>query len=183
MASLTFTSGNYATPQTVTVTGVVDANTAAETVAMSLAAAGIPTSTVTVTTIEKANVCDVAAPLPSPSNGNHNAGVSCIQSGCHNQSRGAVSGPMTIGGTLYSALNGGTAVRQATIHVIDANGVDVKISTATNGNFWSTQAVAFPVTVRASLCPNVDQKMASPVTAGNGSCNSCHGNGNRIHLP
>lgn len=183
-STLTFTAANYATPQTITLTGVADANTAAETVTVTLTSSGVPNATVTATTVDTtAASCDPPAALPTPASGNHNAGVSCIQSGCHNVARASVTKAMTIGGTLYGAVTGGSGVSQATIHVVDANGVDVKISTATNGNFWSTQAVAFPVTVRASKCPNTDQKMSSQVTAGNGSCNACHGSGNRIHLP
>jgi hypothetical protein len=182
--TLSFTAANYATPQTVTLTGVADTNMTSENVTITLAATGAPNATVLATTVDTTtNVCDPAAPLPTPSSGNHNAGNSCIQSGCHNVARASVTKAMTIGGTLYGNIAGGAAVSQGTIHVIDANGVDVKISTATNGNFWSTQAVAFPVTVRASKCPAVDQKMVSQVAAGQGSCNTCHGSGNRIHLP
>jgi hypothetical protein len=183
--SLSFTTANFASPQTITITGVPDANTVSETVAVTLSSAGVSNAVVQVATVDTTTAasCDMPATLPSPSNGNHNAGTSCVQSGCHNVARASVNGAMTIGGTLYGNIAGGAALAQATIHVVDATGVDVKISTATNGNFWSTQAVVFPVSVRASKCPNADQKMVSQVAAGQGSCNACHGAGNRIHLP
>lgn len=182
--SLTFTPANYAAPQTVTVAGVPDANTTAETVVMTVATTGVGNGAVLVRTVDTtAPACDAPATLPLPSSGNHNAGLTCIQSGCHTQARGSLPGPMTIGGTLFTSLAGGTPVAQATIHVVDANNVDVKISTAQNGNFWSTQAIAFPIRLRASKCPNIDKAMGSSVASNGGSCNFCHGNGNRIHLP
>lgn len=183
-SSVTFTPTDYATPKTVTVTGVADANMTSETVVVTAASAGIPNASVTVTTVDTTKAaCDMPATLPTPSDGNHNAGVSCIQSGCHTQPRKSVTAPMTIAGTLYGSVSGGTAIAQATIHVIDANGVDHKLSTATNGNFWTTDPIAFPVRVRASKCPNIDQSMNSAVDSTGGSCNSCHGAGFRIHLP
>jgi hypothetical protein len=182
--ALTFTSANFATPQTVTLTGVADTNMTAEVVNVTLTTAGVPNATVVATTVDNTVMtCDAPGTSPTPTSGFHNPGNSCIQSGCHTVARASVTKPMTIAGTLYGAIGGGAAVSKATIHAIDANGVDIKMVTTTNGNFWSTQTVAFPIKVRASLCPNADQPMISPVTSTQGSCNACHGAGNRIHLP
>jgi hypothetical protein len=96
---------------------------------------------------------------------------------------GPIAPPFTIGGTLFSAVTGGTAVAQATIHLVDGANNDIKLSTATNGNFWTTQAITFPVKVRASLCPNTDQSMASQVSAGNCNMTGCHTSTFQVHLP
>jgi hypothetical protein len=50
--SMTFSPDNYDTPQTVTVTGVQDANVTSETVTVFVATSGIPAKTVTVTAID-----------------------------------------------------------------------------------------------------------------------------------
>ena len=116
------------------------------------------------------------ASLSAPS-GHHNAGQEC--QGCHAPGAGAPT--FYVGGTLYSAVSGGAAVAGATINVTDANGQQVKIISATNGNFWTTTSLAFPLQVNASLCPNT-VPMNSAVT-GNGACNNCHNSTFRVHLP
>jgi hypothetical protein len=111
-----------------------------------------------------------------PSSGHHNAGEGCL--GCH---QGGGGPPLfTLAGTLYTKVSGGTAIAGATLEAIDANGATVRIVTSQNGNFYTGQPIAFPVTVRASACPN-SAGMLSGVSDGN--CNSCHDAAMRIHLP
>jgi hypothetical protein len=86
-----------------------------------------------------------------------------------------------LGGTLYSAVSGGTAVAGATINVTDAAGKSLKIVSANNGNFWTSTALTYPLQVNASLCPNT-LAMSSSV-GGNGACNNCHNSTFRVHLP
>lgn len=111
--------------------------------------------------------------------GHHNAGQDC-QQGCHNHG-------FTMSGTLYAAVNSTTPVIGATITAKDANGQLVDMVTQSDGNFWTSSAVAFPVTVVASLCPNPNHAMAGQITAGNGGCNKsgCHQAGaqGKIYLP
>jgi hypothetical protein len=128
---------------------------------------------------DMAVACDTVqstAGLSSPS-GHHNAGQEC--QGCHAPGGGAPT--FYVGGTLYSTVTGGAAVAGATINVTDANGKKVKIISATNGNFWTTTSLAFPLQVNASLCPNT-VPMNSAV-GGNGACNNCHNSTFRVHLP
>jgi hypothetical protein len=110
--------------------------------------------------------------------GHHNAGQDCMQ-GCHNHG-------FTLSGTLYASANGGTPVTGGTITVTDAKGVTFDMVTQLNGNFWTANAITFPITVVSSLCPNTNA-MVSQVTAGNGGCNKtgCHTGGAQgsIHLP
>ena len=110
-------------------------------------------------------------------NGHHRPGENCQQS-CHDHG-------FFMSGTLFTP--GGQAVAGATITFVDANGMTGDMRTNLNGNFWwSLLPVAFPVTVIASSCPDV-QKMNATVTAADAGCNKagCHvtGAAGRIHLP
>ena len=70
--------------------------------------------------------------------GHHNSGQDCMNA-CHNHG-------FTLAGTVYTSVNSNTAVTGATISVTDANGQHLKIVTQLNGNFYTSQAVAFPLT-------------------------------------
>jgi hypothetical protein len=101
--------------------------------------------------------------------------------GCHD---GTGSAPQwSIAGTLYDAASGGAAVSAATIEVTDADGNVLQLATASNGNFYTDQAVSFPITVRASKCPS-NAPMTDAIS-GSGSCNQsgCHTSAMRVHLP
>jgi hypothetical protein len=183
--SLTFTSANYSTPQSITVTGVVDANTVSEVVPVSLSLARLANTTVTVTQHDTTNpaTCDQPGPLPNPPDGHHNDGLTCMS--CHNVPRGPFQ-PFTIAGTLYADPFGQAPMSQATIHLIDANHNDIKLITAQNGNFFTDQPIAFPVRPRASKCPSIDQEMPDDVNASGGNCNGCHAvgtNAGAMNLP
>jgi len=68
----------------------------------------------------------------------------------------------------------------ANLELTDAKGQQITLHTADNGNFYTTQAVTFPHTVRASKCPDSAEM---PGSAPVGSCNTCHDATMRIHLP
>ena len=114
--------------------------------------------------------------LPAPQNGNHFPGQSCFQS-CHNHG-------FTVAGTLYTNATGNTAFGGASITIIDANNVTRKMVVNSNGNFYTRDAVAFPVLTIASSCPSATRMEAS---SPNGNCNAgnCHPGGSpqQIHLP
>ena len=114
--------------------------------------------------------------VASPGSGHHHAGADCAS--CHDGLGASLR--WTVAGTLYSTATGGTAISGATIEVVDANGKTLKLATYDNGNFYTTSAVAKPLKVRASKCPN-DAKMVATVS--DGSCNGCHNSAMRIHLP
>ena len=116
------------------------------------------------------------ASLSSPS-GHHNAGQEC--QGCHAPGGGAPT--FYIGGTLYSAASGGAAVAGATINITDAAGKKVKAISASNGNFWTTTALSYPIKVDASLCPSTTPMIST--VSGNGACNNCHNSTMRVHTP
>jgi hypothetical protein len=133
--------------------------------------------------IDAARIVDAAvdpgciAPGTPPGDGHHNAGAACL--GCHVAGGEAAGFPWTVSGTLY-ASGGGAAIAGATIEVVGADGETLRLVTATNGNFYTGTAVAFPLAVRASACPS-DASMVGP--AQSGDCNGCHGGSMRVHLP
>lgn len=119
-------------------------------------------------------------PVSVTDNGHHNPGQACMQ--CH---KAGGSGPQfTLGGTLFDGLNSSTGVDGATLRIVDANGTEVALHSALNGNFYTTQSLTFPLTVSGSSCPNT-QKMFSAVNENGADCNSagCHDSTFRIHLP
>lgn len=126
---------------------------------------------------------DCDDPVNSGDDGHHNPGADCISAGCHAAGGG---GPrFYVGGTVYTNAAGAAPLPDATIRVVDGNGVEHKLIAADNGNFWTTDNLPTPFTVAGSLCPDL-VPMNGAVT--NGSCNvgGCHsaagGNG-RIHVP
>jgi len=116
---------------------------------------------------------------PAPANGHHNAGQDC-QQGCHNHG-------FTFSGTLYTSAAGAAILAGATITATDAAGKVVDVVSNTNGNFYSSTPVTFPLTMHVSSCPTI-QQMSATVTAADGGCNKtgCHvagGSPGRVHLP
>src|ERR1041384_6486133 len=79
--------------------------------------------------------------------GHHNPGQDC-QGGCHNHG-------FRLSGTLYTTANGAAPVAGATITIKDAQGFTYEAVSQQNGNFYTSSAMTFPVTVTASMCPDV----------------------------
>jgi len=129
----------------------------------------------------------IDAPPPIPcrpvvlgvGNGRHNAGKACLS--CHNGSV-ARARIWTVAGTIHTKT--GAGLSGATITLIDATGKTFDLVSQQNGNFYTNLAVAFPVRVSASNCPDVAEM---PKAALKGDCNAgdCHGAAmpGKIHLP
>lgn len=125
--------------------------------------------------------------------GHHNAGMACLQ--CHDGNT-AGANKFTAAGTVYDQLSlaaGAKGLSGVTIEITDANGTKVSVVTASQGaagNFWTDQALVFPLKVRASQCP-ADRPMTGPlaaaanVAAGGGNCSrvGCHDSNMIIHVP
>jgi hypothetical protein len=115
-----------------------------------------------------------AGPESATEDGHHDPGMACMT--CHD---GSIGPTFTVGGTLYADAAGTQAVSGVTVTVIDADQNRIDLVSGQNGNFWTDQAVTFPVTTFASSCPDV-----APMTtqAGNGNCNAggCHAAGAAI---
>jgi hypothetical protein len=111
--------------------------------------------------------------------GEHHPGEPCIE--CH--AREGEGPRFTLSGTVYDGLASTTPVTGATIRVVDADGVEITLISARNGNFYTAQAVAFPVQVQGSRCPDT-RAMATPVTQADGDCNmgGCHDADFRVFL-
>jgi hypothetical protein len=112
----------------------------------------------------------------APGDGHHNTGKNCFDN-CHNHG-------FSLAGTLYTNSTGNTGFSGATITVVDSTNKEINIVTNLNGNFYTTQAMAFPVLVMASACPSA-AKMNVAVAATGRGCNTCHigGTGMQMHLP
>ena len=104
--------------------------------------------------------------------GYHFEGQSCL--GCHN---GSVGPEFGVGGTLYADAEGTIPVAGAAIHILDADGAIIELTSSLNGNFWTPDPVASPFTVWASSCPDLSPM---PYLSGSGDCNSCHAAGARM---
>lgn len=122
--------------------------------------------------------CRNQVPSNQLSSGHHNAGQDCLNS-CHNHG-------FTLAGTLYTSAAGATAIAGGTITVTDATGKTFDVVSQLDGNFYTSTAVTFPVTVIASECPNIEM-MTAPLTSKQGGCNNtaCHQPNatGRVHLP
>ncbi len=119
--------------------------------------------------------CD--EPVASSQSGEHNAGEPCLS--CH----GNGDGPdFELGGTIYSSLAGGSPVVGATIRLTDADGAELTVVSARNGNFWIQDPIAFPIQVQASACPST-MAMVAPSVVGNCNASGCHDSDYRIYLP
>lgn len=114
--------------------------------------------------------------LPPPTDGHHFPGQNCFQA-CHDHG-------FTLAGTLYTNATGNTAFPGATITVTDSTNKTIEIVTSANGNFYTTQALQFPVLTMASACPSA-VRMTAAVAANGRACNSCHvgATNNQMHLP
>jgi hypothetical protein len=121
-----------------------------------------------------------ADPVANVGGGEHNPGQACVA--CH----AADGGPdFTLAGTLYADPGGVTPLAGATIVVIDAGGASIEMVTQSNGNFWTSEPLTFPVHVSATRCPDTTP-MVSAVSSADCNAGGCHATGSstgRIHLP
>ena len=98
--------------------------------------------------------------------GGTNAGLACMQAGCHNPGGNQ---PFTFAGTLYTTAAGTTPKTGATIRVA---GTLIAVSDDA-GNFRGTATITFPASANATSCPS-NTSMVSQLVAGGGNCNNCH---------
>jgi hypothetical protein len=109
------------------------------------------------------------------------ASPGCISVSCHGEPAGAAAPQFTVAGSLYSQrAQGGNPVAGAHVFVIDANNKVIDMITASNGFFYTQEAVAQPLTTFATGCPD-RLEMASPAN-GNCSFGQCHGENYKAYL-
>jgi len=85
-----------------------------------------------------------------------------------------------VAGTLYASASGGGVVSGATVTITGADNKKVTVITASDGNFYTNDAIAFPAKVEVSKCPDT---VAMTDSLSSGDCNSCHDSTMRAHLP
>jgi hypothetical protein len=128
-----------------------------------------------------ANVCEELNPGSAP-DGHHNEGMNCIAAGCHLETQLGVGAPAySYAGTFYTDATGTAPMAGATVFVT-FNGVERKVLTASNGNFFITTGVGglesptntATATTRVSGCPTVSTPMVGALVQGGGNCNNCH---------
>lgn len=101
--------------------------------------------------------------------GSHNAGMNCLNTGCH----AGGEHHFFVGGTIYSNSSGTVARVGAQVTVIGANKQRTVLTSDRLGNFYSKTSVQAPLTMSVSYLGR-DVKM--PANALHGGCNdnSCH---------
>ena len=83
--------------------------------------------------------------VTSYGNGQHNTGRDCMDS-CHNHG-------FTLAGTLYTSPTSNTGYAGATITIQGANNATIDVVVQANGNFWTSQPIAFPGDRDGELVP------------------------------
>jgi hypothetical protein len=125
----------------------------------------------------------------------HNAGRSCMQSGCHG---GGEAPSFLIGGTVYSDYKGTSPAVGVEVRIVDSAGHAASAYTGASGNFYigsgSANGVTFPAVVGARD-GTTTRPMITTLTSSMGSCGQggCHvpgggplsntGNYYPIHIP
>jgi hypothetical protein len=97
----------------------------------------------------------------------------------------------TVAGTVYTTSGGSTPAAGATVTVIDAKNNKTNLVVQSNGNFYGSPLVTFPLTVYASSCPTLTPMTATvasndlsvAVGCNNTSCHASGGNPGVMHLP
>ena len=121
-----------------------------------------------------------AAAVPTPTDGHHNAGASCMSSTCH-----GTKVPFAFGGTIYQA-DGVTGAPNVEVGISDG-ALTVSAYSASNGNIWLPSSVgtinfaSAQITIR-----NAKGERVKPAAAPRGSaCNGggCHGATMRLLEP
>ncbi len=99
-------------------------------------------------------------------------GQDCMS--CHSAGSGVSAPVWTIAGTLYAAPDAPETGGLAGAHVliVDARGNSWTLTTNSAGNFYTAEAIAFPLAkVQAE---SNGTRMAMVSSPKSGSCNSCH---------
>jgi hypothetical protein len=99
-------------------------------------------------------------------------GEDCMR--CHASGKHEEAPSWTIAGTIYGAQDAAVeaGLEGALVHIIDAKGATTTMRTNQAGNFYSADAVAFPVQVAFVERNGVTTYMQRPIDTG--ACNSCH---------
>jgi hypothetical protein len=117
-------------------------------------------------------------PEATPSASAHRAGQACLS--CHATMSG--SRKFTLAGTVFDSATGTTGIAGATLRITPSSGAPFDLVTSPEGSFHTSQAIAFPVSITLSRCPDHVVK-PDPVSLGDCNLAGCHASDRRIHLP
>lgn len=114
---------------------------------------------------------------PLTGDGHHFPGKDCTDGSCHNHS-------FTLAGSVYTGANNNSSYAGAIVTLRMANNQTIELVAASNGNFYTSQPISYPLTVRISACP-YGTSMVATVTRGGCNAVGCHAQvgGAQIHLP
>jgi hypothetical protein len=124
-------------------------------------------------------VTSACVPVQPTKMSSHNKGQDCLT--CHATGQNPLL-RWTVAGTLWQDTFGTTPRGGATVTIVDGKGLTISLVTDVEGNFYTAQAVTFPLSVSASGCPSTKAMVGKPPQ---GSCNTsgCHDAGRPIYLP
>lgn len=97
-------------------------------------------------------------------------GENCLR--CHSKGSQYSTAPVwTAAGTVFERADSDVGVAGAEVHLTDATGQELTLTTNAVGNFYTAQALTFPL--RATL---THESFAAdmPIDVPAGSCNACH---------
>jgi hypothetical protein len=129
----------------------------------------------------------------------HNAGQSCIQSGCHGSGASGGTVPsFLVGGTVYADYKGTTPAVGVEVRIVDPAGHATSVYSGPSGTFFlssgNASGVTFPAAVGARDATTT-RPMITTLTSSMGSCGQTHchvagggpltstGNYYPIHIP
>ncbi len=90
----------------------------------------------------------------------------------------------TVAGTVFATSLGGGGVSGVTVRVTDAGGAVIEMSSNSAGNFFTSEAITFPVTAEVERGGEVLEMAASVESADCNTCHSCGGSaGAKLFAP
>jgi hypothetical protein len=141
------------------------------------------------------NCSNLVTPAPDAhthlAGGTSNAGLACMDAGCHNSATPGTNAPVySFAGTVYTDATGATPAAGSTVFVT-AGATTKKLLADKDGNFY-IEAALFPAptntataNTQATQCPTVTP-MVGALVQGGGNCSTtgaCHGGSQgKIHL-
>ena len=96
-------------------------------------------------------------------------GSDCLA--CHSPGGDDEADRFSVGGTVFSDLDGGSLSQGVIVRVTDANGEVVEMTTNSAGNFYSSRDLEPPMTAEVEVGGRVE-RMATEISYG--GCASCH---------
>jgi hypothetical protein len=95
---------------------------------------------------------------------------------CHRPGAKAASWPFTVGGTIYRTADEGPAPGLEGVRIVltDAAGKVVRLESNRAGNFFSREAIAFPVAIEVQRAGSERKASVRAGPCSVGGCNGCH---------